>query len=135
MVEASAMTAATATRTRTRATAPRRHVRSAPARRGAAARRPTRRTYALRRALVSLVVLALLVAAFSAGMALRSDAADTASMVQATVVVAEGDTVWDIAVAYLPEGANTHAYVAQVLEHNDLDAAAVRPGTVLRLPR
>ena len=126
---------AAATATRTRATARRRPTSQARRRPTALARRrPSRRTYALRRAFVSAVVLALLVAAFSAGTALRSDAADTPSA-DATVVVAEGDTVWDIAVAHLPEGGNAHAYVAEVLEHNDLDAAALRPGTLLRLPR
>ena len=103
--------------------------------RAAARRRPTRRTYAVRRAIVSFFVLALLVAAFSAGTALRSDAADPASMLEASVVVAEGETVWDIATAYLPEGRNAHAYAAEVLDHNDIDAASLRPGTVLRLPR
>ena len=103
-------------------------------RRTSTRRRPTRRTYALRRALVSAFVLALLVAAFSAGTALRSDAADV-PVADVTVVVAEGETVWDIAGEHLPAGQRVHAYAAEVLAHNDVDAATVRPGTVLHLPQ
>lgn len=102
----------------------------APARR----RRPTRRMYALRRLLASTLVLAVLLGAFFAVTALRSEAAGPAPL-EATVVVAPGETVWDIAVEYLPEGQRAHAYVAAVLRHNDLDAASVPAGTVLRLPR
>ena len=53
----------------------------------------------------------------------------------ATVVVGPGETVWDIAVEYLPEGTMPQVYVADILRHNDIDPAAVAPGAVLQLPR
>lgn len=79
--------------------------------------------------------VAALVAVTVGGLALRSDAAPATAPAPVTVVVAPGDTVWDLALAHLPPGSSPHAYVAEVLARNDVDAAAVRPGTVLRLPR
>jgi hypothetical protein len=65
----------------------------------------------------------------------RSEASLDAGTVSAVVVVGPGETVWDVAADYVPEGQNAHAYVARVLELNDVDATAVAPGTVLHLPR
>lgn len=51
------------------------------------------------------------------------------------IVVAEGDTVWDLALEHAPEGEDPDVYSALIVEHNDVDAAALRPGDVLALPR
>ena len=93
-------------------------------------RRPN---YALRRIAALLTVL-LVIVGLGALWTLRSDAAP-GDVVEATVVVAPGQTVWDIASDYAPEGQHPQAYVAEVLRYNHLEAASVAPGTALRLPR
>ncbi len=89
----------------------------------------------LRRRLAALLVIGVVALAVSALWAMRSEAASDVGTVELTVVVAPGETVWDIATDYLPQGHQPQAYVAEVLRYNELDAAAIQPGTVLRLPR
>jgi hypothetical protein len=109
-----------------------------PARRPAPVRhRPARRraTLRARRLAASLAVVTLVCLTVWGALALHSEASVDPATVSATVVVGPGDTIWDIAEEYLPAGQSTHAYVARVLRHNGVDAAAVRPGAVLQLPR
>ena len=89
----------------------------------------------LRRRIAALLVIAVVALVVSGLWAMRSEASSDAGVVEATVVVAPGETVWDIAAEYTPPGAHPQAYVAEVLRYNDLTASAVLPGTVLRLPR
>lgn len=89
----------------------------------------------LRRRIAGLIVVALVALTVSGLWAMRSEAAPEGALVEATVVVGPGDTVWELAKPYTPAGEHPQAYVAEVLRYNDLDAAAVLPGTVLRLPR
>lgn len=51
-----------------------------------------------------------------------------------TVVVAPGETLWDIAAPHAPAGTEPMAYVVQIAAHNGVDPRAVQPGTVLQLP-
>lgn len=113
---------------------PVRAVRAAPAVRVA---RPARRrpNVALRRRIAAVLTIAVVVLAICAAWAMRSYAAPDAGVVEATVVVAPGETVWDIAYDYAPQGQHPQAYIAEVLRYNGVDAGAVAPGTVLRLPR
>lgn len=60
--------------------------------------------------------------------------ADAPAAPLATVVVQPGDTVWDIAAAHAPAGTSTADYAWLVATHNDVQATALRPGTVLQLP-
>ena len=106
---------------------------AAPRARAVPARR--RPNVLLRRRIAAVLVIAVVALAVSGLWAMRSEASSDAGVVEATVVVAPGDTVWDIAAAYTPAGAHPQAYVAEVLRYNDLTASAVLPGTVLRLPR
>ncbi len=108
--------------------------RPAPAARVA---RPVRRrpNVALRRRIAAVLTIAVVVVAICAAWAMRSYAAPDAGLVEATVVIAPGETVWDIAYDYAPDGQHPQAYIAEVLRHNGVDAGAVAPGTVLRLPR
>jgi hypothetical protein len=118
-----------------RRVAPARRV-AAPARRVRPARRPRLRPTLLARRLLALVVTLIIVSmAVWTATALHSEASSDAGGVAATVVVGTGETVWDIAASYVPEGETAHGYVARVLRYNDIDAAAVVPGTVLQLPR
>lgn len=50
-------------------------------------------------------------------------------------VVQPGDTIWDIAAPHVPEGMTLQDYVAEVLLVNDVDPAALEPGSVLDLPQ
>jgi hypothetical protein len=52
-----------------------------------------------------------------------------------TVVIGPGETVWELAAPHAPAGTDLHLYVQEVLRHNGLDATAIAPGTVIRLPR
>ena len=99
--------------------------------RRAARRRPN---VLLRRRIAAALTVIALILALGVTWAMRSEAAPD-GIVEATVVVAPGETVWDIATQYVPDGTHPQAYVAEVLRANDLDAGAVQPGTVLRLPR
>lgn len=98
-------------------------------------RRPVRRrNVLLRRRIAAALTVAVLILALGTTWAMRSEAAPD-GIVEATVVVGPGETVWDIATEYVPAGVHPQAYVAQVLRYNDLEATAVMPGTALRLPR
>lgn len=94
-----------------------------------------RPTLLARRLLALAIILVIVSVGVWTATALRSEASGDAGTVAATVVVGPGETVWDIAAEYLPEGQSAHGYVARVLRYNDIDAAAVAPGTVLQLPR
>ena len=50
------------------------------------------------------------------------------------VVLGEGDTVWDVAGPFRPEGTELQTWIRQVVELNEFDVTALPPGTVVRLP-
>ena len=50
------------------------------------------------------------------------------------IVVPAGGSIWESVVPFTPEGTSAHAWVAQVIEANDVDPNAVPAGAVLRLP-
>jgi hypothetical protein len=50
------------------------------------------------------------------------------------VVVAQGDTVWSLAATHVPEGQDLQSYVAEIIVANEIDPAALQPGSVLDLP-
>lgn len=120
-----------------------------PARRPATARRPaplhpapraaTRaggRAQARRRLgiLALLVIAAVLALGPVVGSAAADIPGDPAPPPTAHLVIGQGETVWDLAAPHAPAGANVEVYVAEVLAHNGLEATAVAPGTVVRLP-
>ena len=51
-----------------------------------------------------------------------------------TVTLAAGDSLWDLAAAYAPEGSDPRAYVAQIRALNGLYGTP-RVGAAVRLPR
>lgn len=122
----------TAIATQRPSSGPRRPAAQRPLRPRQVRRRPN---FALRRRLAALLTIALIALVVSGVWAMRSEAASDTGPLELTVVVAPGETVWDIANDYVPEGAHPQAYVADVLRYNDIEPAAVQPGTVLRLPR
>lgn len=50
------------------------------------------------------------------------------------VVVAEDDTIWDLARAHAPSGAHPAVYAREVMELNDVEPQRLRVGEVLWLP-
>jgi len=88
----------------------------------------------VRRRLAGAVVAVALAAAWVLLGGAGGAGAGAAPAPPAVVVVAPGDTVWTLAGAQVPAGESRQAYVAEVLELNDLGGAPLQPGTVLRLP-
>ena len=81
-----------------------------------------------------LIVLAA-AAWFLGGGLVRASQADVPAQPPAVVVVQPGDTIWELAQAHAPAGTSTQDYVMQVVAHNEVRATALRPGSVLELPR
>jgi hypothetical protein len=75
------------------------------------------------------LVLALSLAVTAPSRAGAGDAAATRS-----VVVRQGDTIWDLAGAHAPAGRDTMAYIAEIVALNDVRPSALHPGMVLQLP-
>jgi hypothetical protein len=119
----------------------------------AAARRPAPRagrraatcrgTGAGGRRLVGLALLVVAVVAVALVLPGRASADATTGTVPAAaaparggplLVVGPGETVWGLVAPHAPAGADVPMFVAEVLAANGLDALAVQPGTVVRLP-
>ena len=84
-----------------------------------------------RRAAGMLVAVAVSVFLLATDPAPESAASAPAPRV---VTLAAGDSLWDLAEAYAPEGSDPRAYVAEVRELNGLFGTP-RAGAVVRLPR
>ncbi len=50
------------------------------------------------------------------------------------VTVQPGDTVWDLARHYGPEGADLRQTAYRIAQANDLEGYVIRPGQTLRIP-
>lgn len=48
--------------------------------------------------------------------------------------VAEGDTLWEIALRTLPDGVDTRRYIFEIRQANNLDSSFIKTGQVLRIP-
>lgn len=97
-------------------------------RRSSRARRASARCY--RWLALALAVLLLAIVAVLADRASGS----AALLAPEAVVVAPGETVWDLSARYLPAGRGLADYVAEVVDQNAVDPLTVAPGTVLYLP-
>ncbi len=78
---------------------------------------------------MAVVVAAGLLAAWTPGGEVEASARQPGH-----VVVARGETLWDIAEAHVPESVDPRAYVDRLQELNSL-AGPIRPGMRLKLPR
>lgn len=99
-------------------------------------RRGTGRPWRLRhvpRPLMLLLLVAMVLGVLLSGLVGDSDA-DVPGPQAQTVVVGHGDTVWDLAREHVPAGMTVQDYAWLVVEHNDVTATALQPGTVLVLP-
>lgn len=93
--------------------------------------RAQRRTYLRRRLVVLLAALALVTVGV---LALGGSAEPVPAASDARVVVAPGQTLWDVAVAHAPAGTDPRVYVAQLQQVNGLRSPDVPAWTVLLLP-
>ena len=96
------------------------------------ARRVSAKVAAARRRAATLAAVAVLAVA---GLVLQSTAAESDVPDRTTsIVVAPGDTLWDIAAAATPAGHSPHATVAAISELNAVDPSSLQPGMVLVVP-
>lgn len=84
--------------------------------------------------LLLVIVTGLVPAVVLAGTAPARTDAVSAVRPPLAVVVGQGDTLWDLALAHAPSTQDPVAYVSEVIVLNDVKAAALEPGMVLRLP-
>ena len=97
-------------------------------------RRPSRAVYRRRR-LGAALVLVLTIVGLLTLLAPDSGAAPVREPAPLLLVVGPGDTVLELVRPHVPVGEDPRGYAAEVLRASGLDARAVRPGAVLRLPR
>jgi LysM domain-containing protein len=96
--------------------------------------RPPHQVYWRRRVLALAIAVLLVVAAVTAGRAVRGGRTEPAGRIQTTVVVAAGETLWDIAARYAPAGRDLNTWVAEVADANGVDAQQLQPGTPVVVP-
>lgn len=97
------------------------------------AHRVTAATYRRRRAAVLLVLVGALLA-LGAAIGGVGALAELEDPVAGHVVVAPGDTLWEVAVATAEEGVDPRAQLAAIQELNGLAGGEVEAWTVLLLP-
>jgi hypothetical protein len=82
----------------------------------------------------ALLVVVFLVALATLVLAGSDAGAELADPVAGHVVVAPGETLWDVAVATAPPGVDAREQVRAIQELNGLDGAGLAAWTVLLLP-
>lgn len=97
------------------------------------AARQARVTIARRRVVVVTFLLLIVIGLLLAGGTSVSSPVDAGATPRA-ITVGQGDTLWDIAERYGPEGGDVRAYIYEIKQLNDLDGA-LAAGSRLKLPR
>jgi hypothetical protein len=93
-----------------------------------------RHVYWLRRTLVLFMALVLMMSIAGAVRAIGNQPSVPVARTDLTVVVAPGQTLWDIARRYAPADRDLTGWAAEIAAYNDVDAQAVQPGTPLVIP-
>lgn len=88
----------------------------------------------IRRRLVAIAVLAAVVFALGVLIGSAGATADIANPVAGYEVVAEGETLWDIAVRTTPEGSDPRRHLAEIRNLNGLTGSSVKAWTVVAIP-
>jgi hypothetical protein len=104
-----------------------------PVRIAAARRRRARRTYLVRRIVAASAVVVLLGGIVSLSASAQNGEVVSRAGAPDAVVVDPGETLWDLAVRYAPEGSDRTAYVDEIIALNGVSGVAP-PGTSLDLP-
>jgi hypothetical protein len=90
--------------------------------------------YWLRRALVLIIALGLVMGIVGVVRTVTARPSEPVARTNLTVVVAPGQTLWDIAAQYVPADRDLTGWAAEIAAVNDVDAQALRPGTPLVIP-
>jgi LysM repeat protein len=90
--------------------------------------------YWLRRALVLIIALGLVTGIVGVVRTVTARPSEPVARTNLTVVVAPGQTLWDIAAQYVPADRDLTGWAAEIAAVNDVDAQALRPGTPLVIP-
>lgn len=93
-----------------------------------------RHVYWLRRALVLIIAAGLMSGVAGVVGAVTAVPAEPVARTNLTVVVAPGQTLWDIAAQYVPADRDLTGWAAEIAAVNDVDAQALQPGTPLVIP-
>jgi LysM domain len=93
-----------------------------------------RHVYWLRRALVLILAAGLLSGIVGVVGAVTAVPTEPVARTNLTVVVAPGQTLWDIAAQYVPANRDLTGWAAEIAAVNDVDAQALQPGTPLVIP-
>ena len=60
---------------------------------------------------------------------------DGAGVEEVLVVVAPGETMWELVLPHAPAGADPHGFLAEVAARNGVDPGELEPGMALRVPQ
>jgi LysM repeat protein len=93
-----------------------------------------RHVYWLRRALVLIIAAGLALGVVGVVRAVTAVPTEPVARTNLTVVVAPGQTLWDIAAQYVPADRDLTGWAAEIAAVNDVDAQALQPGTPLVIP-
>lgn len=96
--------------------------------------RPATRASAWRRRAGAVVILALLAFLLTAAIGHVTADAELADPVAATITVAPGETLWDVAAATAPDGVGVREQLAAIEQLNGFDGAVLQPWTVVMIP-
>lgn len=88
----------------------------------------------LRRRLVALLLLVVLVTLTGTALGRIGAEAELADPVAGHVVLAPGDTLWEVAVSSAPAGVDPREQLEAIRELNGFDAGSHAPWTVVLLP-
>lgn len=115
----------------TAADLPRRYAVTAASHRPA---RSQRRSLHLRRRLAVSLGLAVMVLVLTAGIGGLGAQAQLEDPVAGSVVIAPGETLWDVAVASAPEGVDARRQLEAIRQLNGIEGSQVRAWQVVLLP-
>ena len=97
--------------------------------------RPPRHVFWLRRALALAVLAALLVVVGGVVRAMTASGPDeTLGRTNLTVVVEPGQTLWDLAERYAPEGRDLVEWADEIARANGLEGRTLQAGMPLQVP-
>lgn len=88
-----------------------------------------------RRPLVRIAFALVVVGLLASGLWVGRDNSTGSTGVPVTVVVEQGDTLWDLALRYGPPGTDARKTVCETRRANHLAASLIHPGDVLRIPQ
>ena len=92
----------------------------------------------VRFAVVSIVLITLFLSFICGSVIVKAGndrAASNERLYYTSIVVNEGDTLWDIAQEYMTEEYDTaHVYIKEVMESNHLESTGIIEGQMLILP-